>query len=122
MPTQFLKKKNENKTIKEQALSTILKNRIFHGGIITKGSGLIKNGENRKGIKSRWYPKTFRDRVIAVGQVKSKLNFVEGVAFTELDKIKNDITVFYHLLTHHTLLQVNDFILTTKLTMMPCLL
>ncbi len=62
-----------NKTIKEQSFSTILKNRIFHGGIIAKGSGLIKNGENGKGIKPRWYPKTLRDRIMAIGYVKNKI-------------------------------------------------
>jgi len=77
----------EDKTVKEQAFSTILKNRIFHGGIITRGSGMIKNG---KGIKSRWYPKTLRDRISAVGHVKSKMKFITGDAFTELDKVKND--------------------------------
>lgn len=86
--------KKENKTTQEQAFSTILKNRIFHGGIITKGSGLIKNGENGKGIKSRWYPKTLRVRIMAVGHVKSKMKFVEGDAFAELDKIKNDINAY----------------------------
>ena len=80
----------KDKTIKEQAFSTILKNRIFHGGIITKGSGMIKNGENGKGIRSRWYPKTLRDRISAVGHVKSKMKFIMGDAFTELDKVKND--------------------------------
>lgn len=85
---RILQKKD--KTIKEQAFSTILKNRIFHGGIITKGSGLIKNGENGKGIKSRWYPKTLRDRIMAVGHVKSKMRFVTGDAFEELERIKNE--------------------------------
>lgn len=80
----------EDKTIKEQAFSTILKNRIFHGGIITKGSGLIKNGENGKGIKSRWYPRTLRDRIMAIGHVKSKMRFVSGDAFEELERYKND--------------------------------
>lgn len=80
----------EDKTIKEQAFSTILKNRIFHGGIITKGSGMIKNGENGKGIRSRWYPKTLRDRISAVGHVKSKMKFITGDAFTELNRVKND--------------------------------
>jgi DNA adenine methylase len=84
----------ENKTIKEQAFSTILKNRIFHGGIITKGSGLIKNGENGKGIKSRWYPKTLRDRILAVGHVKSKIKFVTGDAFAEMNKILNDLNTY----------------------------
>lgn len=80
--------KRENNTTKKQAFSTILKNRIFHGGII------IKNGENGKGIKSRWYPKTLRDRIMAIGHVKSKMKFVEGDAFAELDKIKNDANIF----------------------------
>lgn len=61
-----------------------------NGGIITKGSGLIKNGENGKGIKSRWYPKTLRDRIMAVGYVKSKMNFVTGDGFEVLEKTKND--------------------------------
>lgn len=80
----------KDKTIREQAFSTILKNRIFHGGIITKGSGLIKNGENGKGIKSRWYPKTLHDRIKAIGHVKSKMKFVTGDAFKGLERIKND--------------------------------
>jgi DNA adenine methylase len=84
----------EVKTIQEQAFSTILKNRIFHGGIITKGSGLIKNGENGKGIKSRWYPKTLRDRIKAVGYVKKRMNFITGDAFAELEKIKNEADVY----------------------------
>lgn len=86
--------KKENKTIEEQAFSTIIKNRIFHGGIITKGSGLIKNGENGKGIKSRWYPKTLRDRIKSVGYVKSKMKFISGDAFDELERIKNDKTSY----------------------------
>lgn len=86
--------KKEDKTVKEQAFSTILKNRIFHGGIITKGSGLIKNGENGKGIKSRWYPKTLRDRIVGIGYVKTKMKFITGDAFAELGKIKNDINAY----------------------------
>lgn len=84
----------ENKTIQEQAFSTILKNRIFHGGIITKGAGLIKNGENGKGIKSRWYPKTLRDRIKAIGHVKKNMKFISGDAFTELEKVKNDVNAY----------------------------
>lgn len=86
--------KKENKTQKEQAFSTILKNRIFHGGIITKGSGLIKNGENGKGIKSRWYPKTLRDRIKAIGHVKNKIKFITGDAFVELEKVKFDESTY----------------------------
>jgi len=84
----------KEKSIKGQAFSTILKNRIFHGGIITKGSGLIKNGEKGKGIKSRWYPKTLRDRIMAIGHVKSKMKFITGDAFEALKKIKSDKNTF----------------------------
>lgn len=87
----------DKKTIKEQAFSTILKNRIYHGGIITKGAGLIKNGENGKGIKSRWYPKTLRDRILAVGYVKSKIEFIKGDAFIEMEKAKNDKDFYFFI-------------------------
>src|SRR6478609_2147565 len=39
-----------NKKLNDIAFCTILKNRIFHGGILAKGSGMIKKGENGKGI------------------------------------------------------------------------
>ena len=84
----------ENKTTNELAFSTILKNKIFHGGIITKGAGLIKNGENGKGIKSRWYAKTLRDRILAIGHVKNKMEFVTGDAFEEMEKIKHNKSTY----------------------------
>lgn len=84
----------ENKTTKDKAFSTILKNRISHGGIITKGSGLLKNGEKGKGIKSRWYPKTLHDRITAIEHVRSKMEFIKGDAFAELEKIKNEKKTF----------------------------
>lgn len=87
----------DKKTIKEQAFSTILKNRIYHGGIITKGSGLIKNGENGKGIKSRWYPKTLRDRILAIGHVKNKIKFITGDALEEMEKAINDKECYFFI-------------------------
>jgi len=72
---------NPNKTLQDIAFCTILKNRIFHGGIITKGSGLIKNGENGKGIHSRWYPKTLRDRIISIKYIRNSISFIRGDAF-----------------------------------------
>jgi DNA adenine methylase len=87
----------DEKSIKEQAFSTILKNRIFHGGIITKGSGLIKNGENGKGIKSRWYAKTLHDRISAINLVKQKMNFITGDAFETLEKNINDTKKYFFI-------------------------
>ena len=77
---------NPNKKLHDIAFCTILKNRIFHGGILAKGSGMIKNGENGKGIASRWYPKTLHDRIVAIGYVKDKISFVTGDAFETLEQ------------------------------------
>jgi len=49
-------------SVRERAFQTILKNRTFHGGILAEGAGLVKHGENGKGIRSRWYPGTLASR------------------------------------------------------------
>lgn len=61
--------------IKERAFQTILKNRTYHGGVLAKGSGLVKHGENGNGIKSRWYPKTLAKRILNLEKVSSRIDF-----------------------------------------------
>jgi DNA adenine methylase len=61
--------------IKERAFQTILKNRTYHGGVLAKGSGLIKNGENGKGIGSRWYPRTLADRILNLEKIAGRIDF-----------------------------------------------
>ncbi len=63
------------RTQKEKAFQTILKNRTFHGGILADGSGLIKNGENGKGIRSRWYPATLAKRLLNLSCIASRIDF-----------------------------------------------
>ncbi len=63
------------RTQKEKAFQTILKNRTFHGGILADGSGLIKNGENGKGIRSRWYPTTLAKRLLNLSCIASRMDF-----------------------------------------------
>ena len=87
----------DEKSIEERAFSTILKNRVYHGGIIAKGSGLIKKGENGKGIKSRWYPKTLHDRIIAINLVKNKINFKTGDAFSFLEENMSDNEKYFFI-------------------------
>lgn len=85
-----------DKELQDIAFCTILKNRIFHGGILAKGSGMIKNGENGKGIASRWYPKTLRDRILAIGFVKDNISFVSGDAFKVIEEnVSDDNTYFF---------------------------
>jgi DNA adenine methylase len=79
------------------AFCTILKNRVFHGGILAKGSGMIKNGENGKGIASRWYPKTLHDRIIAIGYVKERIRFITGDAFEILEQNKQNKNAYFFI-------------------------
>jgi len=65
-------------SITEKAFQTILKNRISHGGILAPGSGMIKHGENGKGIKSRWYPTTLKRRILAIESLRDRITFIEG--------------------------------------------
>ena len=82
-----LEKKDSD--IKSIAFRTILKNRTFHGGILASGSGLLKNGENGKGVASRWYPETLARRIRQIETVKNKLTFAQSDAFKILDQYKN---------------------------------
>ncbi len=88
---------NPNKKLQDIAFCTILKNRVFHGGILAKGSGMIKNGENGKGITSRWYPKTLRDRILAINYVKDKITFISGDAFEILEQNLNNQSAYFFI-------------------------
>ncbi|MGZ3747747.1 MAG: DNA adenine methylase, partial [Pseudobdellovibrionaceae bacterium] len=65
----------------EQAFQTIIRNRVSHGGIMAPGSGLIKSGENGKGLTSRWYPQTLAKRISEIENVKDRLTIIHGSAF-----------------------------------------
>jgi DNA adenine methylase len=88
---------NPNKSLQDIAFCTILKNRVFHGGILAKGSGMIKNGENGKGLSSRWYAKTLHDRIRAIEFVKDKIDFISGDAFEILEKNINDKEAYFFI-------------------------
>jgi DNA adenine methylase len=80
----------------EHAFQTILKNRTAHGGILAEGAGLLKQGENGKGILSRWYPQTIARRIINIGFVAKRIEFIHGDAFAVMAEYrKNKDTVFF---------------------------
>jgi DNA adenine methylase len=72
---------NAENSIRERALATLLRNRTNHGGILARGSGLMKEGEAGKGIFSRWYPRTLADRIRVIHATRNKIEFIEGNAF-----------------------------------------
>lgn len=88
---------NKNKSLNDIAFCTILKNRVFHGGIIAKGAGMLKNGENGKGIHSRWYPKTLQDRINSINYIKEKIRFVQGDAYEVIENNLNNPDAYYFI-------------------------
>ena len=88
---------NPNKEIKDLAFCTILKNRVFHGGIIAKGSGMLKQGENGKGIASRWYAKTLSDRIKAINFIKHKIDFLQTDAFKIIEENSSDKRAYFFI-------------------------
>lgn len=68
------------------AFQTILRNRTLHGGILAPGSGLLKYGENGKGIKSRWYPETLRKRIQNIKFVREKITFIQDDGIETIKK------------------------------------
>lgn len=83
-------------TLRQRAFNTILKNRTFHGGILAHGSGLLKNGENGKGIMSRWYPETLGRRISQIAEIRERFAFhqTDGIAVTE-ERLHEPQTVFF---------------------------
>lgn len=69
---------NTARSTRDRGFATLLTNRIVRGGILAPGSGRIKNGENGKGIKSRWYPETLVKRINKIASVKDRITFIEG--------------------------------------------
>ncbi len=81
---------------REKAFQTILKNRTFHGGILAKGSGVLKHGENGKGIASRWYPTTLARRFRALQQIAGKIEFrcEDGIEVIRENSARKDAIYF----------------------------
>jgi DNA adenine methylase len=65
-------------SLRERAFRTILRNRVQRGGILAAGAGLMKVGENGRGIASRWYPETLRKRILDIMEIKNRIRFQEG--------------------------------------------
>jgi DNA adenine methylase len=75
---------------RERAWRTIVRNRMQRGGIMAPGAGLIKGGENGKGLRSRWYPETLVARIRDLRQIKSRIQVFFGDAFELIARYKDD--------------------------------
>lgn len=83
-------------TRNDLAFQTILRNRVNHGGILAPGSGVLKHGENGKGIRSRWYPETLQRRIVNIRHVKDRICFIHGDGLAVLkENAERSDTVFF---------------------------
>ncbi len=74
---------------RELAFQTIVRNRVQRGGIMAPGAGLVKAGENGKGLSSRWYPETLARRLRLIYALRDRLQFVQSDCFKEFRKYAN---------------------------------
>lgn len=73
----------------DAAFRVILLNRIRRGGVLANGAGVLKRGENGKGLASRWYPETLAKRVEAIHQLRSRIEFREGDGLKIIDEFSS---------------------------------
>lgn len=66
------------RSVRDRALATIVRNRISRGGILAPGAGVLKAGENGRGLLSRWYPTTLQRRITKIAEMGERLRFVHG--------------------------------------------
>lgn len=77
-------------SIKEKAFQTIVRNRTQRGGILAPGAGLVKKGENGKGLKSRWYPDTLAKRIKAIHSLRHKITFTKSDGFELISRFSKE--------------------------------
>ncbi|OGO14669.1 MAG: DNA methyltransferase [Chloroflexi bacterium RBG_16_48_7] len=83
-------------SLQERAFKTLLRNRVSHGGIMAPGAGLIKFGESKKGISSRWYPQTLAKRISDIDRIRDRINFVhdDGLNIVRQYAARSDVVFF----------------------------
>jgi len=65
---------------------TLVLNRTRRGGILAPGASLTRNGEDGKGIASRWYPQTLIRRLKAIDEHKDLFYFQETDGMTLIEE------------------------------------
>lgn len=80
----------------DRAFATIVRNRTQRGGIMATGASLMKNGENGRGVASRWYPETLCKRIVELSNRSEQVKFVHGDGMTYMkDHRTDEDTLFF---------------------------
>jgi DNA adenine methylase len=82
--------RREPATQRERAFAVILRNRVQRGGIMAEGAGLVKTGENGRGLNSRWYPETLARRIQEIAEVRERFSFMEADGFEVIRRYADD--------------------------------
>jgi DNA adenine methylase len=69
------------KNTHERAFRCLLRNRTARGGVLKKGAGLLRRGEEGRGLRSRWYPQTLAKRIETIVALKPFIQFRSGDGF-----------------------------------------
>ncbi|MEO7001586.1 MAG: DNA adenine methylase [Ktedonobacterales bacterium] len=87
----------EPQSIREQAFQTIVRNRVNRGGILAPGAGRLKQGENGRGIRSRWYPATLARRIRHITTLNERILFQAGDGLQVIEKYGDDPDAVFFL-------------------------
>lgn len=80
----------------DRAFRTILKNRVNRSGIIAPRASLLNAGENGKGVLSRWYPETLRQRILDIVSIRDRVTFFHGDGIEIMRNMADDHnTIFF---------------------------
>lgn len=90
-------------TQREKAFATVLRNRVQRGGIMAPGAGLVKTGENGRGLASRWYPETLARRIRAIDAMKHRFSFIEGDGLAMIEAYADDENAVFYVDPPYTL-------------------
>ena len=74
---------------RELAFQTLVRNRTQRGGILANGAGLMKTGENQKGVSSRWYPQTVANRIEYIYAHRRRITFLHEDGFNLIAQYKS---------------------------------
>ena len=71
----------------EHGFRTLVLNRTRRGGVMAPGAALIRQGENGKGVASRWYPDTIRKRLAEITTYADRITFCEADGVRLLEEV-----------------------------------
>jgi DNA adenine methylase len=87
--------RQELHTPRDRGFMTLVMNRTQRGGIMARGASRMKNGENGRGLASRWYPRTLARRIREIQMVRSRIRFIQGDGFAFIREYSSDPDVAF---------------------------